>query len=578
MEYDHEARISYDTDITVQNAEGTVTATFTQPVLSYETSFDYRTADGSAQAGINYTASSGTVTFAPGETSKTVEIAVLQEDRRWDGNQSFYIELENADNVLFSNGESAASITVNISQEYDFSAYQRSPQRGTMRVTVGTSFGSSERNYDYGTSTDYIGLTSSRIDVDFDRTLTEADLEALKDGRITAMQLSTQIYEKSFGPNLGDIIYTPAECDMRSLIYLSENSLSSAFLSFSENNGITIDNDKHTIQITDEIREKLLELNQFHVGWQFSCSSDDNDFYAMLSDGLAFVDNKAPTLQSVSVPEGTYYIGQVVPITVTFSEPVRSADARITMNGMELTPESSSDGSDRLVFPYTVTTENATAFAGIKVTGVSGITDFGNNNMIDDTQTRSFEQAKISVLREKAFTSLSIDKESYSADGENALVEIGLNKDLSKWVEQDGGLDQIRISADGGATMIPVDWKRIEGVASDDTLVAEVKLPGNSSSSSNSVRIEIYLRDEENQEKYAIVLGKYCDAVIRPTVYPESIMIDESTYPDENIIYFVSPPTFTFTTDPAFSALEPEPQVTWTSSNPEVAASTIRER
>ena len=408
--------------------------------------------------------------------------------------------------------------------------------------------------------------------MDFDRTLTEADLEALKDGRITAMQLSTQIYEKSFGPNLGDIIYTPAECDMRSLIYLSENSLSSAFLSFSENNGITIDNDKHTIQITDEIREKLLELNQFHVGWQFSCSSDDNDFYAMLSDGLAFVDNKAPTLQSVSVPEGTYYIGQVVPITVTFSEPVRSADARITVNGMELTPESSSDGSDRLVFPYTVTTENATDFAGIKVTGVSGITDFGNNNMIDDTQTRSFEQAKISVLREKAFTSLSIDKESYSADGENALVEIGLNKDLSKWVEQDGGLDQIRISADGGATMIPVDWKRIEGVASDDTLVAEVKLPGNSSSSSNSVRIEIYLRDEENQEKYAIVLGKYCDAVIRPTVYPESIMIDESTYPDENIIYFVSPPTFTFTTDPAFSALEPEPQVTWTSSNPEVAA------
>jgi hypothetical protein len=39
----------------------------------------YQTADGTAKAGKNYIANAGTLTFAPGETKKTVAITVLPD-------------------------------------------------------------------------------------------------------------------------------------------------------------------------------------------------------------------------------------------------------------------------------------------------------------------------------------------------------------------------------------------------------------------------------------------------------------------------------------------------------------------
>lgn len=55
---------------------------------------DYATSDGSATAGSDYTATSGTLTFADGETSKTVAIPVT-EDTSDEGRESFTVELSN---------------------------------------------------------------------------------------------------------------------------------------------------------------------------------------------------------------------------------------------------------------------------------------------------------------------------------------------------------------------------------------------------------------------------------------------------------------------------------------------------
>ena len=55
---------------------------------------DYATSDGTAKAGVDYTAVSGTLTFAPGETEKTVSVSVL-DDSHDEGEETFTLTLSN---------------------------------------------------------------------------------------------------------------------------------------------------------------------------------------------------------------------------------------------------------------------------------------------------------------------------------------------------------------------------------------------------------------------------------------------------------------------------------------------------
>ena len=61
---------------------------------AHEVSVDYATADGSAKAGADYTAASGTLVFAPGETAKTVTVAIL-DDAIDEGKETFLLKLSN---------------------------------------------------------------------------------------------------------------------------------------------------------------------------------------------------------------------------------------------------------------------------------------------------------------------------------------------------------------------------------------------------------------------------------------------------------------------------------------------------
>jgi hypothetical protein len=67
--------------LTISDAtESFSTCTFTvtlSAVSGRDVTFDYATADGTKSAGTDYTAASGTLTFAAGETSKTVTVSIL---------------------------------------------------------------------------------------------------------------------------------------------------------------------------------------------------------------------------------------------------------------------------------------------------------------------------------------------------------------------------------------------------------------------------------------------------------------------------------------------------------------------
>ena len=70
---------------------------------------DYATRDGSAQAGSDYTAASGTLNFAPGETAKTVTVAVL-DDAHDEGSETLTLVLSNPSGAYLADGEATGTI------------------------------------------------------------------------------------------------------------------------------------------------------------------------------------------------------------------------------------------------------------------------------------------------------------------------------------------------------------------------------------------------------------------------------------------------------------------------------------
>ena len=70
---------------------------------------DYATSDGSAQAGVDYRAASGTLTFRAGKSSKTVEVAAL-DDSHDEGEETLTLRLSNASGARVTDAEATGTI------------------------------------------------------------------------------------------------------------------------------------------------------------------------------------------------------------------------------------------------------------------------------------------------------------------------------------------------------------------------------------------------------------------------------------------------------------------------------------
>jgi hypothetical protein len=70
---------------------------------------DYATADGSATAGVDYTAASGTLSFLPGETSKQVTVLVTG-DLDVEPDETFTVNLSNSKDASISDGQATGTI------------------------------------------------------------------------------------------------------------------------------------------------------------------------------------------------------------------------------------------------------------------------------------------------------------------------------------------------------------------------------------------------------------------------------------------------------------------------------------
>jgi len=82
----------------------TLSAAYDAPVT-----VNFATANGTATAGQDYTAKSGTLTFAPGETSKTITILVTGDKKR-ESDETFFINLTGALGALIFDGQGVGTI------------------------------------------------------------------------------------------------------------------------------------------------------------------------------------------------------------------------------------------------------------------------------------------------------------------------------------------------------------------------------------------------------------------------------------------------------------------------------------
>jgi Calx-beta domain len=77
-----------------------------------DVSVHYATSDGTATAGSDYVASSGSVSFAPGQTQKTVLITVTGDDAT-EGDETFDVTLSSPVNATLANATDVVTIVDN---------------------------------------------------------------------------------------------------------------------------------------------------------------------------------------------------------------------------------------------------------------------------------------------------------------------------------------------------------------------------------------------------------------------------------------------------------------------------------
>ncbi|MBI3343649.1 MAG: type I secretion C-terminal target domain-containing protein, partial [Gammaproteobacteria bacterium] len=98
-------------DATVNEAAGTATFTVSlSNALAHPVTVDFATADGTATAGSDYAAQTGTLTFVPGVTSQTITIPILN-DAIFEGNETFTVNLSNASGDTIKDGTGVGTIT-----------------------------------------------------------------------------------------------------------------------------------------------------------------------------------------------------------------------------------------------------------------------------------------------------------------------------------------------------------------------------------------------------------------------------------------------------------------------------------
>ena len=98
-------------DYSIAESVSVLGVTVSRNSASGSASVDYASADGTALAGQDYVGSAGTLTFADGETTRTLDIAIL-DDSVYEGDENFSLTLSNPQGGASLGGITSAAVTI----------------------------------------------------------------------------------------------------------------------------------------------------------------------------------------------------------------------------------------------------------------------------------------------------------------------------------------------------------------------------------------------------------------------------------------------------------------------------------
>ena len=589
------ARVSVSTaDLSVnQGSDATVTFTLTKS-LPYPVSFDYKTVDGAAKAGIHYTAQSGTVTFQAGETSKSISIKTTARNSagtdytndRWTGDRAFLIQYYNAKNVLFDNDKTTRNTLVRIQGNYAYGDTVELLQKSFFEDTTGYGLHVSGRDLKNQPIVPYDGDQGStqwlRLSKDgykdnnnnnyagFYLAVPQKMKDMVNEDLVTSIHYMVSL-ESSWGGGTYGTIYIsmPGVQDkvpnLSNVIASKEGNFPG--VQFGSGEWGELDFDLTNASNKSKFLADGASMS-FHI---FARDVEDGGpsgdaFKAQAHAQLYFVDKTAPRATGVQIPAGTYNPGERVPIVVTYSEPVNSANARVTLNtGAVLSPaESSSTYSRQLTFYYDVQDTDA---GSIRVTKASGAVDMAGKTMADYSCNASASLGDME--KTQAFQSLSLDTTSYYPGQTTGTLTVTLDQSKSAWLEQEGALNLVKASVDGGKTLLDLTLIN-EGQALQAAIPLEQYVDG----ADHEKRVELYLSSTGNAGDFSCVIGKYVDYVIHPVEFVKAedmSIVYPTEWPSgrENLVYLTAASStvlrYTYSGDATYK------DFAWSSDNEDVA-------
>ena len=153
------------------------------PASDESVTVDYATANGSASDGDDYTAKSGSLTFNAGDTTKTIQVSII-DDTVADNNETLTITLSNASGAEISDGQATGTITDGDTETSPLTAaFQDLPDShdGSAEFTFQVLF-----SEDIGIS--YVNMRDDAF------TVTDGDVETAKrvDGRHDLWQITVE--------------------------------------------------------------------------------------------------------------------------------------------------------------------------------------------------------------------------------------------------------------------------------------------------------------------------------------------------------------------------------------------------